>query len=135
MLGIARRAVYAAERFQELPEAWRRAYLLRGNGESRGFYKIKPDLARLVEFERLNLIERLPEGPLYHVIFCRNVMMYFDKPTQQGIVQRLGDCLEPGGYLLVGHSESLTGVEHALHYVRPAVYRNERSAGKMRGRS
>lgn len=135
VLEIARRAVYAAERFQELPDAWRRAYLLRGDGASRGFYKIKPELTRRIEFERLNLIEQLPAGRSYHVIFCRNVMMYFDKPTQQGIVQRLGASLEPGGYLFVGHSESLTGIEHHLRYVRPAVYRQEKSAGKLRGRS
>jgi chemotaxis protein methyltransferase CheR len=134
VLGIARRGVYAAERFQELPDAWRRAYLLRGDGASSGFYKMKPELTRLIEFERLNLIERLPAGRSYHVIFCRNVMMYFDKPTQQGIVQRLGACLEPGGYLFVGHSESLTGIEHELRYVRPAVYCHEKSARKMRGR-
>ena len=109
-----------------MPEAWRRAYLLRGQGRSRGFYKIKPEIARAVEFERLNLIEPFRNSGLFHVIFCRNVMMYFDKPTQQDIVSGLSRSLELGGYLLVGHSESLTGVEHELQYVRPAVYRKEK---------
>jgi chemotaxis protein methyltransferase CheR len=129
VLALARRAVYPAERFRELPEAWRRAYLLRGEGECRGFYKIKPEIAQLVEFKRLNLIEPFSDSRLFHVIFCRNVMMYFDKPTQQDIVQRLSRRLELGGYLFVGHSESLTGVEHELRYVRPAVYRKEKSSG------
>jgi chemotaxis protein methyltransferase CheR len=132
VLGIARRGVYRAERFSELPENWRRAYLLRGQGESKGFYKVKPELARLVEFERLNLIETFAHHRLFHVIFCRNVMMYFDRATQQDIVQRLSACLEPGGYLLVGHSESLTGVRHGLRYLRPATYRNENSGGRLR---
>ena len=123
VLQAAQRGVYEAERFGELPEAWRKAYLLRGDGDCRGLYKIKPELAKLVTFERLNLIEPFPHRRLYHVIFCRNVVMYFDKNTQQDIVLRLGECLEPGGYLFVGHSESLTGVEHGLKYVRPATYR------------
>ena len=67
-----------------------------------------------ISFERLNLIEPFPRRRVFQVIFCRNVMMYFDQATQQDIVQRLSGCLEPGGYLLVGHSESLTGVEHEL---------------------
>src|ERR1700733_1632585 len=129
VLATAERGVYPVSRFDEVPEAWRRAYLLRGRGESNGFYKVKPPLAQQVEFARLNLIEPFPQRTAFHVIFCRNVMMYFDKPTQQNIVQRLAGCLERGGYLFVGHSESLTGVEHALHYVRPATYRNQKPEG------
>lgn len=126
VLAAARRGVYAAGRFDDIPEAWRRAYLLRGRGESQGFYKIKPELAREVEFARLNLIEPFPAREPFQVIFCRNVMMYFDKATQQNIVERLAACLTRGGYLFVGHSESLTGVEHGLQYVRPAVYRQQK---------
>lgn len=129
VLAHARRGVYLAERFKELPDTWRRAYLLRGEGECQGSYKIKPDLASHVEYQRLNLIEPFPDRRLFHVIFCRNVMMYFDKGTQQNIVGRLAKCLEPGGYLFVGHSESLTGVEHELKYVRPATYRKEKPGG------
>ncbi len=129
VLGAAARGVYPDVRFEEVPDAWRRAYLLRGQGESKGFYKIKPELAQRIEFDRLNLIEPFPQKGLFHVIFCRNVMMYFDKATQQDIVRRLGASLERGGYLFVGHSESLTGIEHALDYVRPATYRNHKPEG------
>jgi chemotaxis protein methyltransferase CheR len=132
VLAHAQRGIYLAERFKELPPAWLRAYLLRGEGESKGSYKIKPDLASRVEYQRLNLIEPFPHRRRFHVIFCRNVMMYFDKPTQQDIVRRLGLCLEPGGYLFVGHSESLTGVEHDLKYVRPATYRAEKPGGGLK---
>jgi chemotaxis protein methyltransferase CheR len=129
VLDTARRGVYPESRFNDVPESWRRAHLLRGRGGSTGFYKVKPQLSQLVEFTRLNLIEPFPARQPFHVIFCRNVMMYFDKPTQQSIVQRLSGCLEPGGYLFVGHSESLTGVQHDLHYVRPATYRNQKPEG------
>jgi len=129
VLAAAARGVYPAARFEEVPDAWRRSYLLRGQGESQGFFKLKPELVQRIEFERLNLIEPFPQKGLFHVIFCRNVMMYFDKATQQDIVRRLGACLERGGYLFVGHSESLTGIEHALDYVRPATYRDQKPEG------
>ena len=132
VLAKAQRGVYPAERFGELPDSWRRTYLLRGEGTSRGFYKIRPGLAAQVEFGRVNLIEPFSTRRRFHVIFCRNVMMYFDKSRQQDIVQRLSAQLEPGGYLLVGHSESLTAIEHGLKYVRPATYRREKSGG-LRG--
>ena len=132
VLATAERGVYPVGRFDDVPEPWRHAYLLRGRGESDGFYKVKPQLVQKVEFARLNLIEPFPARQPFHVIFCRNVMMYFDKPTQQSIVQRLAGCLERGGYLLVGHSESLTGVEHALEYVRPATYRNQKPGSGWR---
>ena len=131
VLGMAKRGVYPAERFREVPEAWKRMFLLRGEGSSAGLYKIRPEIASLVEFSRLNLIEPFTHRRMMHVIFCRNVMMYFDKATQQDIVSRLTECLAPGGYLFVGHSESLTGIEHELQYVRPAVYRRKR--GGLRG--
>jgi len=131
VLDMARRGVYPASRFEDVPEPWRRAHLLRGRDQANGFYRVKPPLAQHVEFARLNLIEPFPQHTPFHVIFCRNVMMYFDKPTQRSIVQRLSEYLAPGGYLFVGHSESLTGVEHGLHYVRPATYRNRKAAGGL----
>jgi chemotaxis protein methyltransferase CheR len=134
VLGIAKRGVYEAERFKDLPDRWRKAYLLRGDGECKGFFKLKPDVASRISFERLNLIQPFPHRRLFNVIFCRNVMMYFDKATQQDIVQRLSACLEPGGYLFVGHSESLTGVEHDLQYVRPSTFRKESSGRGSRVR-
>ena len=130
VLGVAQRGVYEAERFKDLPDSWRKAFLLRGDGECEGLFKFKPEITGRISFGRLNLIQHFPHQRLFHVIFCRNVMMYFDRGTQQDIVKRLSACLQPGGYLLVGHSEPLTGVQHGLQYVRPATYRKE-----VRGRS
>jgi chemotaxis protein methyltransferase CheR len=61
-------------------------------------------------------------------------MIYFDRPTQQRVVEHLTGCLEPGGYLLTGHAESLTGIEHGLRYVQPAVYRKDPSGGREGGK-
>ena len=96
---------------------------MRGSGRHEGWYRVKPSVRSLIEFRRLNLMETFRPAQLFHVIFCRNVMIYFDKPTQEQVVNRLAGCLEPGGYLLIGHSESLTGLNHPYDYVKPAVYR------------
>ena len=119
----AKRGVYPADRLANLTPAWQRSFFLRGERNSEGLYRVKPEVAKLVDFHRLNLIEAFPKLDSFDVIFCRNVMIYFDKPTQQKLIERLADRLEPGGYLLIGHSENLTGIEHALTYVKPTVYR------------
>lgn len=124
-LAEARRGVYPAAKLESLPPGWLRAFFLRGDGQWKGWYRVKPEIARLIEFRRVNLIEQTSHTELFRVIFCRNVMIYFDKPTQQKLVGRLAAHLEPGGYLFIGHSESLTGIEHPLVYVRPTIYRRE----------
>jgi chemotaxis protein methyltransferase CheR len=78
---------------------------------------------QLVRLARLNLVGRWPMRGPFDAIFCRNVMIYFDKPTQARLVARFAELLAPGGYLFVGHSESLTGLAHGFAYVQPAVYR------------
>ncbi len=122
-LETARRGVYASERFGGVPESWLSHYLLRGKGRAEGWFKVKPEVQKLIEFQRLNLIEPLRITGPFALILCRNVMIYFDKPTQQQVVEKLASRLEPGGYLFVGHSESLTGRSAGLDYVRPAIYR------------
>ena len=122
-LAAAESAVYPAERFSAVPTGWLRQYLLRGEGRWKGWYRVKPAVRSQIEFARLNLVEPFSQRSLFPVIFCRNVMIYFDKPTQEGLVNRLAACLEPGGYLFIGHAESLSGVRHDLTYIRPAIYR------------
>jgi chemotaxis protein methyltransferase CheR len=129
-LDTARAAVYPAERFEHLSTAWLRKYLLRGEGKWQGHYRVKPEIRRMVEFERINLIEPISHTRRFSLIFCRNVMIYFDKPTQEAVVNKLAEWLEPGGHLFVGHAESLMGVRHGLEYVRPAVYAKPESAPK-----
>jgi chemotaxis protein methyltransferase CheR len=123
VLETAERAAYPSERFSACPPDWQRKYLLRGSQRWEGWYRVKPQVRRLIEFRRLNLMETFRPPQLFHVIFCRNVMIYFDKGTQAQLVNRLAPCLEPGGYLLIGHAESLTGLHHPYEYIQPAVYR------------
>jgi chemotaxis protein methyltransferase CheR len=84
---------------------------------------VKAALRDRVSFRHLNLLEGEPpfRDP-FQVIFCRNVMIYFDRPTQEQLVERLTRRLVPGGYLFVGHSESLTHITHRLRTIRPAIY-------------
>jgi chemotaxis protein methyltransferase CheR len=123
VLARAGPGIYPAERFEGLPGLQLRKFWLRGEGEWAGCYRAKKELRALIEFRRLNLLEPVSQIGHFPLIFCRNVMIYFDKPTQQRVVERLSACLEPGGYLLTGHAESLSGIEHGLRYVQPAVYR------------
>ncbi|MFB3826867.1 MAG: protein-glutamate O-methyltransferase CheR [Bryobacteraceae bacterium] len=122
-LQAARRGVYGADRLAEVPEPLRHRFFVRCSGPDQGQYQVRPEIRAQVDFRRINLIESFESLGGMTVIFCRNVMIYFDKATQQDLVERLAQRLEPGGYLFVGHSESLTGVRHGLEYVRPAVYR------------
>ncbi len=123
MLEKARRGAYPAERVAEIPAALRLRYLLKAPGGPAESFQFRNDVRAMIAFERLNLMGRLPEAYCCSVIFCRNIMIYFDKPTQQSLVQRLSDHLEDGGYLLIGHSESLNNISHGLDYVCPATYR------------
>jgi chemotaxis protein methyltransferase CheR len=127
VLEQARRGVYQAQRLAPLPEAWRRRYFLRGEGKWQGYFRVKPELSRMVEFRRLNLIEPLPLMGPFPAIFCRNVMIYFNPETRALVVNQMRTRLEPGGYLFVGHAESLNGLNVQLDYVQPSVYRLARS--------
>jgi chemotaxis protein methyltransferase CheR len=122
-LTSALRGIYPAEKIQKVPEALRRTYFQRCNtGGGEDEYEVAPLLKRLITFRRLNLKEAFPfKGP-FDYIFCRNVMIYFDKKTQEALVQKMASYLGAGGYLFVGHSESLMGLSHPLTYIRPAVY-------------
>ncbi len=123
VLRAAALGIYPDGRLQEVPEAWRRRFFQRGAGSQSGFVRVRPELRRSVRFERMNLMQPFHAAGRHTVIFCRNVMIYFDKPTQENLVRRFAEQLEPGGYLFIGHSEGLMGIRHGLEYVMPAVYR------------
>jgi chemotaxis protein methyltransferase CheR len=126
-LAKARQGIYPAERLKGVPQKWFSKYWLKGQGDHAGDCKVKPEVGKLVEFRHLNLIEAFEHPRAYPVIFCRNVMIYFNKATQARVVKRLTKFLEPGGYLFVGHSESLTGFEHGLEFAGPALYRKPKT--------
>jgi chemotaxis protein methyltransferase CheR len=102
----------------------RRSYLLRGKDPARPAFRMAPEIRSLVEFRRLNLMDRdYGFDDQMDVIFCRNVLIYFDRPTQQKVLDTICRNLRPGGYLLMGHSESLNGLDLPLAQAAPAVYR------------
>jgi chemotaxis protein methyltransferase CheR len=124
ILEKARNAIYRSEVIEKMHATVVRQYFQKGIGPQAGNYRVRPELRARVNYHQLNLLEGEPatRDP-FHVIFCRNVMIYFDRATQEELVQRLSQRLIPGGYLLVGHSESLTGIKHGLQMVKPAIYR------------
>jgi chemotaxis protein methyltransferase CheR len=122
-LETARKGLYPAQRLEQAMAPWLRKHLLRGEGPWDGWYRMRPEIMEMVRFQRINLVQTLPDIGSFEVIFCRNVMIYFSHQTQAQLVNRLAACLEPGGYLFVGHSETLTGIQHGLQHVQPAVYR------------
>jgi len=123
VLAIAESGTYSAERVLSMAADQQRRCLLKGSGPSEGTYKVKQEIQSLISFRRMNLMEDFSHVGSFSVIFCRNVMIYFDRKTQESLVNRLTACLEPGGHLLIGHAESLNGIDHDLRYVRPATYR------------
>jgi len=122
VLETARKGIYKEDRFQGVLAPWLKKHLLRGEGRWQGWYRMRPEILAMVDFRRINLIEPLPEVGRFSIIFCRNVMIYFSRETQEQVVNRLVACLEPNGYLFVGHAESLTGIQHDLSQVQPAIY-------------
>jgi chemotaxis protein methyltransferase CheR len=123
ILARAEAGIYPAETVSRIPPAMVKAYFQTGYAEQAGFYRIKPAIRSQITFRRLNLLEGTPPfTEPFQIIFCRNVMIYFDRPTQEELINRLKARLVPGGYLLVGHSESLTGINHGLKMIRPATY-------------
>jgi chemotaxis protein methyltransferase CheR len=130
VLETAARGVYHESRVDEVPMATLVRYFQKGTGRHEGHFRVKDDVRRLVSFRNQNLMRPFFFGPVLDAIFCRNVMIYFNKETQQNLIRRFYDCISPGGYLFVGHSESLAGIEHEFTYIRPTIYRKEAIGAK-----
>ncbi len=107
-----------------MPQPLLRKYFQRGLGEQEGLARVVPEVRRLIEYRALNLIAMERLDRVFDFIFCRNVMIYFDKPVQQRVVSMLERHLAPGGHLFISHSESLNGITHKMQWVAPAVYRS-----------
>jgi chemotaxis protein methyltransferase CheR len=115
--------VYEAQKLAGLPAGWLQRYFLKGNGRWQGSFRVRPEYRERVCFKRFNLVTDQPGNTRFPAIFCRNVAIYFDKPTQAAVARKLASSLDSGGYLFIGHSESLSGMDHGLAYVQPALYR------------
>jgi chemotaxis protein methyltransferase CheR len=131
MLERARAGVYDQDMVKLLPAQLCQKYFECIQAKPSRRYRVRPLIGSLVYFAKLNLMEEWPMSGPFDVIFCRNVMIYFDKPTQEKLVRRFWALLKDGGYLMVGHSESLTFLSHEYRYVRPAVYQKKRAWTRM----
>jgi len=114
--------IYPAERFAKMPDARLRRWFERGKGSNSGYFRAKAELRKNLHFKQLNLMQDWPMRNKFHVIFCRNVIIYFDKKTQLMLVERFAKSLHPGGYLFLGHSESLTNTTDHFSLLGKSVY-------------
>lgn len=123
VLSIAQRGIYWLEHTRGLPQSYLKKYCLKGVNSQEGTFLIAPELRNHTRFMQINLNATLPDIGKFHVIFLRNVMIYFDNDTKRQVVARLVGKLRPGGYLIVGHSENLNGINETLRPVKPTIYR------------
>lgn len=122
VLENATKGIYSSESVGKLPSGWLLKYF-KTNGSD---YEVVDKIKNEVIFRKFNLMDKtFPFKKRFHIIFCRNVMIYFDKQTKIELVNKFYDLTEPGGYLFIGHSESLDREETRYKYVLPAVYRKE----------
>jgi chemotaxis protein methyltransferase CheR len=126
-LATARAGVYRMERVSTIPKDLLRKYFERGMGAQDGLARVSAGLRRVIEYRQLNLLEIGDLNERFDVIFCRNVMIYFDRQVQQRVVSMLERHLRPDGYMFISHSESLNGITHGMKWVAPAVYQRTQS--------
>ncbi|MCP4375922.1 MAG: protein-glutamate O-methyltransferase [bacterium] len=122
ILARASDGIYNTERTKTIPPQLKSKYFDRVETKPQQLFRVKDTLSSLIHFGRLNLMKHWPMKGPFDVIFCRNVMIYFDKITQGKLINRFYDLLAPGGTLFIGHSESLAGVDHQFQYAQPTVY-------------
>ena len=124
VLEMGKNGVYPEEHFENLPAAWKSKYFTKVGSEE---YKVTPAMAKEVVFGQFNLMGDFSRfKKKFHIIFCRNVMIYFDAQTKAALVKRFHDVLETGGYLFIGMSETLSGLSGEFEHVSPAIYRRVR---------
>ncbi len=122
-LETARQGVYPLERIAGISAERCRRWMLRGAGEYEGLASVHPRLRELVSIQPLNLLHEWPMRGPFDAIFCRNVVIYFDQPTKQRLFRRYAELLPVGGYLFLGHSESLHGINDDFELIGRTVYR------------
>lgn len=130
VIAAAQEGVYPLERVSSVPEAQLRRCFRRGAGAEAGNVRIRVEIARFVTFRALNLLHDWPMRGPFDIIFCRNVMIYFDQATRERLIQRFANILAPGGYLCIGHSESIHAGTAPFKLVGKTVYRRN---GDVRG--
>lgn len=127
VLEKARTAIYEEERVEPVPMPLKRKYLLRSRDKASGLVRIVPELREKVQFRRLNFMDSdFGMREQMDIIFCRNVIIYFDRPTQERLLNHFYVHMASGGYIFMGHSETLNGLDVPLATVHPTVYRKQK---------
>jgi chemotaxis protein methyltransferase CheR len=98
-------------------------YFQKGVGKWEDHVRVKQHIRRMVKFEKFNLLKDSLPSKTFDIIFCRNVMIYFDIPTKEAVIHKLSKVLKQGGYFIIGGAESLSGLTHSLKYTEPSVYK------------
>jgi chemotaxis protein methyltransferase CheR len=123
VLDRAAAAIWPIEKAKEIPDPYRKNFMLRGYGAQEGLMKAGPEIREIVRFARVNLVgDGWPAGPPFDLVFCRNVLIYFERQAKTTVVERLLERLDPRGYLFLGHAESLGGFTTLARAVLPTVY-------------
>jgi len=125
VLETARSGLYDISAADKIPLHYRKQYCLKGVRSKAGLMMIDPKLKQKISFQQFNLQSELDQLGNFDVIFLRNVMIYFDTETKQRLVTRMEQRLNPGGYLIVGHSESLNGMGRSLTMRKPSIYQKD----------
>jgi chemotaxis protein methyltransferase CheR len=126
MLEQATNAIYSEDKISELPHAFKSKYFLRSKNRDERKVRVVPELRNKVHFYRKNILFTLPSTDAeFDIIFCRNVLIYFDRNNQFSILEKLCTQLKPGGYLLLGHSESITGLDLPVEQIKPTIFRKK----------
>ena len=119
-LAAAQKGLYGSADYARLPDAWQALYC--GKFED-GQFRVKESIRANVHFQRQNLMALPAQTPTYDLVFCRNVLIYFRDKERAILIRKLADALMPGGYLMIGHTESLLSLPNNLRYIQPAIYK------------
>ena len=123
VLERAQAAIYDEEKAAPIPMSYKKKYLLKSKNKDLSLVRIKPELRRRVSFARINFMDdRYPIEGMFDVAFCRNVIIYFERKTQEAILRKICGHIRSGGWLILGHSETLTGMDMPLKSVAPTIY-------------
>ncbi|MDR2558086.1 MAG: protein-glutamate O-methyltransferase CheR [Oscillospiraceae bacterium] len=121
VMSKAKEAIYHVDSMKNLPDTWKRKYF---TAVENSCFKVSPEVTKRVTFKTFNLMDPVPfKSYPYDIIFCRNVMIYFEHNTKIEVVKRLYEALAPGGYLFIGHAESITRDTTQYKFIKPAIYR------------
>ena len=123
VLQTAQRGIYPIERAKNIPQSILKKYFQKGQGKWGRHIRIKPEIQRLVTFKRFNLLTDTVPSQTYDTIFCRNVLIYFDNPTKETVVNKLHGALKLNGFFIIGGAESLNNIHHKYKYIRPSIYK------------